>query len=100
MTTPEQAILLETATYRFICENEGSFILAIKPNRAIVQLTGLSREQVNWHRTMILWTLGLWLPVYVAVALIKRPELVELRISSAGTFVSQTTVSGIEIRYI
>jgi hypothetical protein len=75
-----RAFQLESATYRFHTENEGSHIVSIKDGRAIVQLTGLSRKQARWHARMIMYTFGLWMPVYLAVFMLKRPALVQLTI--------------------
>lgn len=78
MLTPEREILLESAVRSFLSHEEGSRIIKKKKESFIVEVGGFSVAQMKLHKKMILFTLGLWFPLYMVLALLRRPRTVEI----------------------
>lgn len=76
--TPEREILLESAVFAFLSHEEGSRIIKKSSDRFLVQIGGITLEQLKFHRRMILGTLGMWFPVYMVVAMLRQVRLVEI----------------------
>lgn len=91
MKDAERAILLETTVFQFLTENEGSYIVSIRQGVARIQAGGMTRDQVNLHKKLIRWTLGLWLPVYLTVYVLRNPEIIEISFTDNGNALFRRT---------
>jgi hypothetical protein len=84
MTRDEIQAVREEAVFRFLDENYGSTLISEKFNSAIIRTGGFSEDQRRLHRRMMFFTLGLWTPVFVTVALLRRPREVLIHVFDNG----------------
>ena len=75
MNKLEMVTQREIATFHFLTENEGSRLISV-PNdhTAIVGTGGLTQDQLKLHATLCIVSLGLWIPVFWVVALLRRRQ--------------------------
>jgi hypothetical protein len=91
MTKAEIEARREKAVFEFLIENEGSTLITQKWDWALIRVGGLTRKQKKAHALMIIGTLGLWTPVFLAVALLRRDHEVLIRVWHSG-YIERTIV--------
>lgn len=84
MTRDEIQAVREEAVFDFLSDNYGSTLISEKFNSAIIRTGGFSEDQRKFHRNMMIVTLGLWTPMLVTVALLRRPREVLIHVWDNG----------------
>lgn len=79
----------ESMALAFLSEFEGSRLVRETWNTAIIATGGMTEDQLKAHKRLCFFTLGLWLPVFLTVALLRRPGGV---IISVDPFTGEVTI--------
>jgi hypothetical protein len=58
--------------------NHGSHLVRMRTPYALISVPGLSKSQVRGHLLACLLTLGLWVPVFGVIAILRTPKLLLL----------------------
>ncbi len=84
MTKDEIQLKRETAVFDVLTDNEGAVLLYEEFNRAFIRTGGLTDDQKRAHLVVCCLTFGLWVPVFVAVSLLRRPRVLVLHVEGTG----------------
>jgi len=72
----------ESVTLAFLAENEGARVLKIvSPDTVIIGTGGLTQAQLKSHAMMCIVSLGLWVPVFGIICLLRHPRTWVLTVS-------------------
>lgn len=64
----------EAAVLGFLSENEGSVVVRETTDTAVIRTGGFTPAQVKAHAIMCFISVGLWVPVFVIVAILRHPR--------------------------
>jgi hypothetical protein len=81
----ELEALRSRAVFDFLVNNQGSTLLSESDRSAIIRTGGMSRSQVKGHIIACLLTVGLWVPAFAMIAILRAPRQVLIHVADDGS---------------